>query len=108
MEKANPNLIIALQQSMSLDLKAPVSFEELQKMLIELIDQLIQFDFPRLVNLLYRIDISEEKLILLLKENQQVDAAKIIAALIIERLLEKINSRQVFGKDGIISDEESW
>jgi len=54
------------------------------------INQLILTNFERLIQLLYRIDVSELKLKTLLKENPNEDAGKIIATLIIERQLQKI------------------
>ncbi len=108
MESENTNLIIALQHTMNLDLKESISLEELKAKLIEAINELIQFNFSQLATILYRIDISEEKLKSLLKENQQVDAAKIIASLVIERQLQKIKSRQAYRNTGFIPKEESW
>ena len=52
-----------------------------------------------LVQILYRIDVSEKKIKTLLKENQGSDAGKIIASLIIERQMQKIKSRQQTGRD---------
>ena len=54
--------------------------------LIAFINDCIQHDFNKLVQLLYRIDVSEEKLKYILQLNPNEDAAKLIAAVIIERL----------------------
>lgn len=54
--------------------------------LIAYINDCIQHDFNKLVQLLYRIDVSEEKLKSILQLNPNEDAAKLIAAVIIERL----------------------
>ena len=54
--------------------------------LIIYINDCIQHDFNKLVQLLYRIDVSEEKLIYILQLNPNEDAAKLIAAVIVERL----------------------
>ena len=54
--------------------------------LIIYINDCIQHDFNKLVQLLYRIDVSEEKLKYILQLNPNEDAAKLIAAVIIERL----------------------
>ncbi|HWC54101.1 MAG TPA: hypothetical protein VG676_11000 [Chitinophagaceae bacterium] len=73
------------------------------------INDLIVNDFTKLVQLLYRIDISEKKLKQLLSDNADKDAGKIIAELIIERQLQKIKSRQQFkSPGGIIDDSEKW
>lgn len=73
------------------------------------IDKMIQHDFSRLIQLLYRIDISEKKLKDLLNKNKQANAGKLIAHLIIERQKEKIRYRKENPpqhKDS--SDEERW
>jgi hypothetical protein len=62
--------------------------------LADYINQLILVNFERLVQLLYRIDVSEAKLKYLLKENPGEDAGKIIAVLIIERQIQKIKFRK--------------
>jgi len=76
--------------------------------LIDKINELINFDFQRLVSILYRLDISESKLKLLLKENPNVDSGLIIADLMIERQSQKAESRQKYKRDENISDDEKW
>ncbi len=77
--------------------------------LTEKINFLIVHDFNKLIYILYRADINELKLNKLLAENKKEDAGKIIAALFIQRQLEKIKSReenaQSNHKD---SEEERW
>ena len=65
------------------------------QLLVNFIDDLIQNDFNRLLSILYRVDISEEKLKQMLAENKntEVQSAEIIANLLIEREEEKIKSR---------------
>jgi hypothetical protein len=73
------------------------------------INELIQNDFAKLVLILYRLDVSESKLKILLKEYPDADAATIIAELIIERQLQKIKTRQTFrGDDTFIDENEKW
>ena len=66
------------------------TFSELEQLgpndLIAYINDCIQHDFNKLVQLLYRIDVSEEKLKYILQLNPNEDAAKLIAAVIVERL----------------------
>jgi hypothetical protein len=62
--------------------------------LADYINQLILTNFERLVQLLYRIDVSEAKLKYLLKENPAEDAGRIIALLIIERQIQKIKFKK--------------
>ena len=77
--------------------------------LTDKINFLIVNDFNKLIYILYRADINEQKLNRLLAENKKEDAGKIIAALFIQRHLEKIKSRQEnktnADKD---SQEERW
>ena len=77
--------------------------------LIEQINLLIIHDFNRLVNMLYRMDVSEARINDLLKQQAGKDAAEIIAALMIERELQRIRSRRQFKQDtNDISEEERW
>jgi hypothetical protein len=71
------------------------------------INHLILHDFQKLVHLLYRIDVSESKLTSLLKDYPGEDAGRMIAALIIERQIQKVISRKQQKTDES-SDEERW
>lgn len=102
------NLILALNESLQIDLPSTISFDVLKERLNQHINYLIQSDFQKLVAALYRVDVNEKKLKRLLKEHPDNDAGKIIAELIIERQLQKIKSRQEHRRDSTISDEESW
>jgi hypothetical protein len=73
------------------------------------INELIQNDFHKLISLLYRLDISEEKLKHLLIEKPETNAGDLIADLIIERQIQKAKSREKYKQPGDnISDEEKW
>lgn len=76
--------------------------------LIKAINDLILHDFDQLIYLLYRLDIPEVKLKTVLVEHPQEDAAKMIAALIIERQLQKQKSRAAFRQQGDIPKDERW
>jgi hypothetical protein len=83
--------------------------EELTTALAAYINQLIQTDFQKLVALLYRIDVHEEKLKHLLIDHPEEDAGKIIATLIIERTQQKIKFKKQFSdKSFTDDDEEKW
>jgi hypothetical protein len=85
------------------------SFEAGKDLLADKVNQLINRDFARLVNILYRLDISEVKLKQVLKENATEDAGQLIAQLIIERQLQKFKARQQFNQsNNNTSDEEKW
>lgn len=75
-------------------------FKAFRQMLIERIGELIQRDFEKLKWILYRIDVSEKKLTEALK-NTEGDPAEIIADHIIQRQIEKAESRKKYGdKEG--------
>ncbi|MGZ3923575.1 MAG: hypothetical protein ACXVBJ_07370 [Flavisolibacter sp.] len=80
----------------------------LKRQLIVHINDLLLNDFNRLVQILYRVDVSEQKLKNLLKDNPQTDAAVIIADLLIERQDQKIKTKQSFRSNDNIASEEKW
>ena len=87
------------------------TFSELEQLgpsdLIVFINECIQHDFNKLVQLLYRIDVSEEKLKYILQLNPNEDAAKLIAAVIIERLAATKAARASFSRTGKIDQPAS-
>ena len=84
------------------------SFQLNKQVLINRINELIQFNFQQMVLVLYRVDVNEEKLRYLLKENGEEDAASIIADLLIERQEEKIKMKNSFKTNNNISDDDRW
>ena len=94
----NTDLAIALPEKMG--------NEALTTALAAYINQLIQTDFQKLVALLYRIDVHEERLKHLLIDHPDEDAGKIIATLIIERTQQKINFKKQFSDKSFADDEE--
>ena len=73
------------------------------------INQLILNDFEKLIQCLYRMDVSEIKLKELLQKNSDTDAGTLIAKMMIERQLQKIkysNSYTPHRADD--SGEERW
>ena len=81
----------------------------LVEILTERINFLIVNDFNKLIYILYRADINENRLNKLLAENKKEDAGKIIAALFIQRHLEKIKSRRENNTNAQNdSEEERW
>ena len=103
----NKELIKQIVNEYQLSAKEDVSSLTMLK-LADAINELLNNDFQKLISILYRMDINEAKLRLLLKDNPGSDAAMIIANLMIERQAQKIKSRQEFRRDSTISDEESW
>ena len=104
----NPKLHHYLQQNFQL----PITINEMQdaeNFLGDKINSLIKDDFNLLIQILYRIDVNEARLKQVLKDNPNEDAGKIIAALLIERQLQKINIREQFKrKNDNFSEDEKW
>jgi hypothetical protein len=67
--------------------------------LIDYLNEFINHDFSKVVQLLYRIDVSEAKLKKVLHKNPNEDAAGLIADLIIERITIAKKARASFSKD---------
>jgi hypothetical protein len=72
-------------------------FRTFRQALIQRIDELIHHDMEKLKWILYRIDVSEKKLSEALR-NSEADATTIIADMIIQREIEKADSRKKFGE----------
>ena len=92
------------------NLTADLSFDErlsIKKELSVYLNHLLINDFPALVQLLYTVDVSEEKLRAVLQENKQADAGDLLAELILERQLKKQTLRNELPQDDI-PDEERW
>jgi hypothetical protein len=81
---------------------------EMKEQLICYINHLLLYDFNKLVQILYRVDVDEKKLKALLQENKETDAAVIIADLLLQRQEEKIKAKQEFKPDDDSPDEEKW
>ena len=98
-----------IKKDMAIALPDEISLLELEEKLTTYANLLIQKDFQKLITLLYRIDVSEAKLKYLLQLRADENAGNIIAKLIIERQIQKMKSRQQFGKSNTdIPEEEKW
>ena len=85
-----------------------ITYDQLKQYLITHINQLLKNDFSALVQLLYRMDIPEEKLRYYLQQNKDEMASGTIAQLMIERQLQKAESRRLFTKMEDIPEDEKW
>ncbi|MES2331514.1 MAG: hypothetical protein V4539_18055 [Bacteroidota bacterium] len=72
------------------------------------INDLIDKDFSRLVQILYRLDVSEDKLKSVLLEHPTSDAGNMIAALILERIAQREKAKELFKQEGDIPEDEKW
>lgn len=93
------------------NLTANLSVDEraaIKKELSAYLNNLLLNDFSALVQILYRVDVSEEKLKLVLKENTVADAGDLLAELLIERQFQKLTERNSSPLQEDIPDEEKW
>jgi hypothetical protein len=105
----NSQLVQNINNDMAIALPEKISLEQLQDQLSVHINHLIETSFEALITLLYKIDVSEQKLKDVLRNNPAKNAGDIIASLIIERQLQKINFKKKFtGKSSSGSNEEKW
>lgn len=72
------------------------------------INDLVDKDFARLVQLLYRLDVSEDKLKSVLLEHPTADAGNMIATLIMERIAQREKAKELFKQEGEIPENEKW
>jgi hypothetical protein len=102
-------LVTSLQKDWALVTKPLITEDQLIDILATEINRMIRDQFSWLIHLLYRIDISEQRLRALLAENKNADAGKVIAYLIVERQKQKIAFKQSHPpKQDNIPDEERW
>jgi len=103
-------LVTVINDSLGVALKENLSRDQIKERLTEYINDLIDHNFNKLVNLLYKIDVSESRLKRLLDETSGNNAGGIIAELIIERQIQKIKSREQFtSRDpNRIDEDEKW
>ena len=86
----------------------PLKRNEQLRSLNAYINHLLSHDFQSLVSALYRMDVNEDKLKILLNKNPNQDAAGIIAQLMIQRQQQKLFSKNNFKVDENIPDDEKW
>jgi hypothetical protein len=104
----NKELIEILKADLVIQLPEEASMDRLRGLLAVYINDLIEKNFQQLVNILYRLDVSEEKLKQMLQSKYE-DAGLIITDLIIERQNQKLESRKRFQQQQKDIDEaEKW
>lgn len=80
--------------------------EENLRQLGMVVNELIVHDFERLVRILYRVDVDEQKVRKLLLDCPQADARILIANLLIERQEQKEHYKKMFSTTGSRDWEE--
>ncbi len=72
-----------------------INFDELKIYLTEKLTYLLEHKYDKLLNILYKIDVSEEKLGELFSSSNRDSIPTALAELIIERQLQKVKFRQL-------------
>lgn len=80
-------------------LPLPADTGELKNKLKKIIEHLLQADFERLLNAMYRLDIDETRFKSLLSGVHGNDVSGKLAEIVIERELQKIETRMKFKND---------
>ncbi len=86
----------------------PDQMDLLRERVAAVVKDLLDFDFGQLLNLLYLMDVDEEKLKEMLHETGETDPHYMIADMIIEREMQKVLSRQKYKQKKLEDDEEAW
>lgn len=98
-----------IEKETGINLQSVPSIDDLRTSLAAYINRLIVNDFEKLIFILYRIDINEHAIKLLLQQTETVSASETIAEAIITRQLEKIAFRKKFSTTtDNTSEEERW
>ncbi len=86
-----------------------ISYQQITEKLAEHIRFLLNKDFNRLIYILYRVDVPEQKVTETLQNHPEQDAGSTIAGLLLERTLQKAYTRQQSNNsDENIPDDEKW
>ncbi len=101
-------LTAILNSQLQAELSYSISEDLLQQELAGFIEYLINTDFERLVQILYRTDVSESWLKKILHSKPAENTSIIIAKLIIKRELEKIESRKKYSNRSEADNHERW
>ncbi len=110
MSQVDSNIIVSLNNLLGVELKQSLSLDELLEQIAGHLNSLITTDFNKLISLLYRLDIDELRVRATLQNHPGTDAGKLLAALVMERQLRKLESRKHFSpnKNEDIDDNEKW
>ena len=89
-----------LQNYFELDkLSEDDDYQKILDYLTEEVAHLMEYDFERLLYILYRIDVSEQKVKLATAESGLNEAPRKIAELIIQRQIEKVKTRKEYSQN---------
>ena len=96
-------LLVAWQEGLPAEQK-----ESARSRLSKALNELLLHDFGALVQILYRVDVSEAKVKTVLQQHPDTDAGDLLADLLIQRLEEKRKTFTSFPPPPAAADEEKW
>lgn len=108
MSQLLPETILQLSADAGLQTIPEVTYEQLEAALAEKLEYLISTDFQQFVLLLYKVDVAEGKVRLILESDLTPAVYRKIAALLIDRQQEKIVSRKTYSQPPPNDGEEKW
>lgn len=79
-----------------MEIESFASYEELREALTSAVMYLLLHDMEKLLNILYRIDVNEPKVKAAFAQNDPKQIAPVIARLILEREVQKAESRRKY------------
>lgn len=100
--------VLQLSEDAALAIRPGITYEQLEELLAQRLEELISHNFQQFVLLLYKIDVSENKVREVLEADITPNAYRKIAALLIQRQQQKIISRKEFTKPIDDNEEEKW
>jgi hypothetical protein len=100
--------VLQLSEDAALAIQPGITYEQLEELLAQRLEELISHNFQQFVLLLYKIDVAENKVREVLESDITPDAYRKIAALLIQRQQQKIISRKEFTKPIDDDEEEKW
>jgi response regulator of citrate/malate metabolism len=96
----------AISSRFEIDVTGNYSLDDLKQALFYRIRELLDKNVERLLSMLYRVDLSQNKLDEIFQNESKEDIAEKIAEAVIERQLEKIKTRAYYKtKEGRIPEE---
>ena len=72
------------------------AYQQLYNQILPIVDEMLNDDYPKLLAMLYRIDLDEDFLNRKLKETPNADTDEVISDLIIKRELQKIIIKDIY------------
>jgi len=99
---------LQLSADAALAIQPDITYEQLVALLAEKLEDLISNNFQQFVLLLYKIDVSENKVRDIFGPDVSADAYHKLAVVIIERQMQKIISRKATKRPHDEDGEEKW